>query len=410
MIKRKKIWCISKYASPPKYGVGARLFYVAREFSKLDLDVLLVSSNSNHLACYPASEKTFNFEEYDNLKHLWIKTLKYTKSASMKRIMSWIDFEFKLFRIHKILPEKPDIVIISSLSMFSILYGLFLKKKFKCKLIFEVRDIYPLTLTEEFKFGRFNPLVLLLGFLEKIAYNKSDLIVGTMPNLVEHVNLICKKEKNVYFSPIGIHELWLKDKTQNPYVDSLFPSESRFIVGYAGSIGTTNAMNSFIEAIKYMAEEKEVYFVIVGDGDLKKNYIEKLSGLANVKIGEKISQNDIPYFLSKCDLLYLSTHDSKIWKYGQSLNKLVDYMMSEKPVIASFNGYESMLNQANSGLFLPINDVEAIINAINKFKDMSEIERKAYGSRGKKWIEENRNYKTISQNYYAKIMDLYNEK
>ena len=407
MKNKKMVWCISKYASPPCYGVGARLFYVAREFSKIGFDVLLISSDSNHLAKYPISEETYNYENYGNLAHMWIKTYKYSRSASLKRFISWIDFEFKLFRFPRSNYKKPDVVIISSLSLLSVLYGLFLKKKYKSKFIFEVRDIHPLTLTQEFGVSKWNPLVLFLGLIEKIGYNNADLIVGTMPNLKQHVKEIIGKDREVFHSPLGVHEIWYKEQIESPLVDSLFPTKDQFVVGYAGSMGTTNAMDSFIEAIKKMEGEDEIYFVLVGDGDLKESFIEKLSGLKNVKIGPKIKQNEIPYFLSRCNLLYLSTHDSKIWEYGQSLNKLIDYMMSGKPIIASYSGYQSMLNEAKSGLFLPTNDVNSIVNAIQGFKNMNPRERALYGLRGKFWVEEKHNYKNIALKYYNKIMELF---
>ena len=404
---KKTIWCISKYASPPKYGVGARLFYIAREFSQMDFDVLLISSDSNHLAKYPESKEIYNFEKYGNLEHVWIKTHKYSRSASIQRLISWIDFELKLFKLHKLKSIKPDVVIISSLSILSIIYGIFLKKKYKGKLVFEIRDIYPLTLTEELGASKWNPFVLFLSLIEKSGYKNSDLIVGTMPNLKQHVKEVIGREKDVFHSPLGIHELWYREHKSSPVVDSLFPSENHFVVGYAGSIGTTNAMTSFIEAIQKMASEKDIYFVLVGNGDSKEEFVKKLSGLSNVKIGPKINQNEIPYFLSKCDLLYLSTHDSKTWEYGQSLNKLIDYMMSGKPVVASYSGYQSMLNEANSGLFIPTNNVESIASAIKYFKDMDPKERASYGDRGKTWVEENHNYKNIALNYHNKIMELF---
>lgn len=404
---KKTIWCISKYASPPKYGVGARLFYIAREFSQMGFDVLLISSDSNHLAKYPESKEIYNFEKYGNLEHVWIKTHKYSRSASIQRLISWIDFELKLFKLHKLKSIGPDVVIISSLSILSIIYGIFLKKKYKCKLVFEIRDIYPLTLTEEFGVSKWNPVVLLLGLIEKIGYKNADLIAGTMPNLKKHVKEVIGREKDVFHSPLGIPQIWYGEQVVSPFIDSLFPSENQFVVGYAGSMGNSNAMGSFIEAIENMASDRDIYFVLVGDGDLKEKFVKKLSGLSNVKIGPKIKQNEIPYFLSKCDLLYLSTHDSKTWEYGQSLNKLIDYMMSGKPVVASYSGYQSMLNEANSGLFIPTNNVDQIVDAIKYFKEMPPSERSSYGRRGKAWVEKNHNYKNIALNYRNKIMELF---
>ncbi len=283
MKEKKMIWCISKYASPPNYGVGARLFYVAREFCKIGFDVLLISSDSNHLAKYPESDKIYNLENYENLLYMWIKTYKYTRNASLKRFISWIDFEIKLFRLNRSNYKKPDVVIISSLSLLSVIYGIFLKKKYDCKLIFEVRDIHPLILTDEFGVSKWNPMVLFLGMIEKIGYSKSDLIVGTMPNLKQHVKEILGKEKEVFHSPIGVHEIWYKEQIQSALVDSLFPLDNQFVVGYAGSMGVSNAMDMYMEVIEKMTKDKEVFFILVGDGDLKQSFIERLSGLNKMK-------------------------------------------------------------------------------------------------------------------------------
>ena len=174
-----------------------------------------------------------------------------------------------------------------------------------------------------------------------------------MPNLKEHVLEVIGYDKEVFHSPIGIHEIWFNDVNPSESVGALFPEAGKFVVGYAGSMGISNALDPFFEVIKRLSDEEDIYFVLVGDGDLKPCYLEKVEGLRNVRIGPKINQKDIPYFLSRCDLLYLATHDSKVLKYGQSLNKLVDYMMAGKPVVASYSGYQSMLNEANAGLFVP---------------------------------------------------------
>lgn len=401
------IWCISKYASTPNYGMGARLFYIAKEFCNLGANVLIISSDSNHLAKYPSTDVIYNEETYGDLLHLWIKTCKYSKNASLKRILSWIDFELKLFRLKRSKYQRPDVVIISSLSLLSIIYGIYLKRIYSCKLVFEIRDIHPLTLTEEFGVSRWNPIVLFLGMIEKIGYKKSDLIVGTMPNLKEHVKDIIGYEKAVFHSPLGIHQIWSNDWETSDTIDSLFPKKGQFVVGYAGSMGISNALGPFIETITRLAEVDDIYFVMVGGGDLKQLYQEKLANLTNVTIGPKITQHEIPYFLSKCDLLYLSTHDSRVWKYGQSMNKLIDYMMAAKPVIASYSGYQSMLNEANSGIFVPIGDTDAIINAIYFFKNMGANNRDLYGSRGKSWVQKNHDYKNLATRYYDKIRELF---
>ena len=43
---------------------------------------------------------------------------------------------------------------------------------------------------------------------------------------------------------------------------------------------------------------------------------------------------------------------SEIWNYGWTPNKLIDYMISERPIIAAYDGYRSMINEAECGFLL----------------------------------------------------------
>lgn len=403
---KKTIWCISKYASPPQYGVGSRLFYMAKEFSERN-HVTLISSNSNHLAQYPESNHEINEEFYGSLKHIWLKTYQYGISSSAKRFLSWLNFDRRLYKYLKQSNEVPEIVIISSLSLTSIRFGLYLKKKFGTKLIFEVRDIYPLTMTLELGFNRLNPLILYFSYLEKLGYKKADLIVGTMPNLNEHVKNRVKHHSKVIHSPIGIPQTWDGPNLENQTIEEIFPKSDYMIVGYAGSLGKSNAMDAFFEAIQKTKPTDGIRFYIVGSGELKDYYHDLTKNLMHVIWGPRLSQSEIPAFLNRCDLLYLAAFKDGTTKYGQSFNKMVDYMMAAKPVIASYSGYPSMLNEADAGVFIPAEDSEILFSTLMKFKEMPSIEKEMMGLRGRKWILEYFNYPVVAENYLTEINNLF---
>ena len=196
------IWIVSKYASLPKYGPASRLFFLAKYFNKQKKSIL-ITSDSNHIAKYPPTKKRFNKEIIENVEVHWIKTFKYKKSFSIRRIISWIDFEIGLFALNRKMEEKPEIIIISSLSLFSIIFGYYMKIKYKSFLVFEVRDIWPLTLISEAKYSKFHPAVIFLSIIEKFGYRNSDLITGTMPKLDIHIKNTLGYEKDFLCSPIG---------------------------------------------------------------------------------------------------------------------------------------------------------------------------------------------------------------
>lgn len=405
------IWCISKYASIPAYGPAARLFFLTKEFINLGHKSVLITSDSNHLANFPKTKYTYNKEEVNNVPIVWLKTMKYSRTASIYRILSWFDFEKKLFSLPKNNLPKPDVIIISSLSLLSVIYGYYLKKKYNAFLVFEIRDIWPLTMVEEGGFSKWHLLVLFLGWIEKFGYNNSDLIVGTMPRLDLHVsNILLQCKKPVYCSPIGFNLEGYKGEMldeNNPFED-VFP-KNKVVIGYAGSMGITNALEPFIKSINNLKNKKEIHFMVVGSGALKEKFNSQLINCKNVTFFERIEQGQVKYFLNKCDILYLSTQDSKVWKYGQSMNKIVEYMLASKPIIASYTGYPSMINEAKCGRFIKTTNYSDINNAILDIVNMGNTDREQMGKSGKKWIYKNRTYSKLAKEYIDKIIEIKND-
>lgn len=402
----RSVWVICKYGAPKAYGASSKPYRTAKFLSENGVNTYLITSDSNHLARYPHSTDRYNWEKCGRLNHIWIRTLRYKDSASTRRILSWLAFEWHLFRLDRRKLAKPDVVIVSSLSLLTVLYGIYLKRIYRCRLVFEVRDIYPLTLTEELGVSSHHPLVWALKWIERIGYKNADLIVGTMPNLSRHVKDVLRCQKEVFYSPLGINDSWNGSIKPSSRVDEFFPERDCIIVGYAGSIGKTNALDCFIRAIQTLKDDTSLHFVIVGSGDLKHEYENRLAGYPNVTIGPRIEQSEVPYFLSKCDILYLSTHDSKVWDYGQSMNKLVDYMMAGKPVVASYRGFPSMLNEADSGVFVDTNSVDAIIQGIKGYASLDLAARRRIGERGRTWIVENCSNRVVCGRYMAKLQGL----
>lgn len=387
----------------PKYGPAARLFFLAKEFVVLGHDVLLLTSDSNHLAHYPKSSQTYNFEIIDGVQTCWISTLKYQKTASLKRILSWLDFEWKLFFLNRKDLVSPDIILISSLSIFSIVYGYYLSRRYKAKLIFEIRDIWPLTMTEEAGFSSKHPLVKLIGIVEKFGYKKADLIAGTMPKLDKHVHNVLGYNRPFFCSPLGFSEKQL-EKSDSRF-DKFIP-QNKIIIGYAGSMGVSNNLDPFIKCIKSFAQDERVYFALVGGGDYRRNYEVQLVNQSNVTFLEKIKPQEVQAFLSHCDILYLSTHASEVWNYGQSMNKVVEYMLSGKPIIASYSGYPSMINEADCGVFVPADSDQLLVNELHRVIDMNASLRKEMGARGRSWILSNRAYSKLAGDYIEAMRSL----
>jgi glycosyltransferase involved in cell wall biosynthesis len=321
-------------------------------------------------------------------------------------MISWLDFEWQLFKMPKKNLAKPDVIIVSSLSLLTILNGLWLRRKYKCRLVFEVRDIWPMVLIESGGISNKNPLIKFLTWLEKLGYEKADCVVGTMPNLAQHVEMVIKKPKQVSCVPQGLDTGLLEDPIalSADYVEKYIP-KNKFIVCHAGSIGADNALETFFACARIMQEREDIHFLMVGDGYLKDKFMQENSDLKNLTFAPRVEKKQVQSVLQQVDVVYFAVNSSPLWAYGQSLNKVIDYMLSGKPIIASYTGFPSMVNEANCGVYVPAEDTIALKNELERFSSIPKGELYDMGSRGRQWILENRQFDKLAEKY----LDIINE-
>jgi len=412
---KKNIWYISKYASDPVYGFPGRQFFFSKYLIKKDLNVTLVSSRSNGNKKIPSfkfkNKLTYKFE---GINGVILNGPIIDLGINLKRIISWIDFEIRmLFWAIFAKKEKPDLIIVSSLSLLTFLSGTILKFLFKCKLICEVRDIWPLTLIETKNLRKSNIIIRYLSHLEYTGYKYADAIVGTMGNLRSHICKInpiyCDK---VAYIPTGFDpSFYAMDEKALIEADNIFSQIplKNFIIGYAGAIGLANCIDEIINLAHRMKEEP-VTFLILGSGVLKNKMIEIKNQLKldNVIFGGFFPKNIIPYFLSRCDILiHLTLANESLYDYGVSPNKWIDYMYSGRPIVVALDGYRNIINEAECGVFVKAGDLDAMINAINCYRKLDKDDLDRIGKKGRDYLLKNLTYDILSDKYKSVIAGLF---
>ena len=110
--------------------------------------------------------------------------------------------------------------------------------------------------------------------------------------------------------------------------------------------------------------------------------------------------------MSTIDIVYFSTFKSKVWDYGQSLNKIIDYMLSGKPILGSYSGFPTMINEAKCGWFIEAENSDSLAK---KIIEISKIDKKnliSLGSNGREWIKKNRSYSFMANHLKQEILEL----
>jgi glycosyltransferase involved in cell wall biosynthesis len=399
------IWFISKYGVTPSYGNATRQFFLCKYLAKKKKEVILITSQSSNIKKYKKSNKYFSIEEVENFKHYLLKGPQIKLGFSLIRFWSWFVFEWNLLKLtlFRSKLQKPDVIIVSSLSIFTIISGIILKFKFKAKFILEIRDIWPLTLIEIGGFHKYNPVMLILNLIEKAGYLNANAIVGTMPNLIEHVRSTVNKEIPVYCVPQGFdsdNDIEILSSSSKEKLGSLVPN--KFSVIYSGTIGSANKIDVILEVASIL-QSSNIHFYFLGDGPLKDKYEMEYNYLTNITYINPISYYELPLFLNNFDLLICPIGDLSIYKYGISPNKLVDYMRSKRPFIITYNGFPSFVDSEKYCFTVKTNSPNIIAEKILEIMQMAPESLSEMGELAHSIAIKNHDFDVLAEKYIAII-------
>ncbi|WP_150909693.1 glycosyltransferase family 4 protein [Marinobacter halotolerans] len=399
----RTVWIINQYASTPQYGYAGRHYYLGQELAKQGYRVYLITSSSHHLLREkPSFDSAFRFEGEGGFTVVWVNMPDYSEAHSKIRALGWLLFSWRIIKLSKFIKDSPDVIVCSSPSLLSFLGAKKLSKRFKARLVFEVRDIWPLTLTEIGGHRPSHPFIRLMQWVEDKAYRDSDVVISNLKNSVHHMISRGMDPRKFFWIPNGFSLLEVSQKAAlNSLALEQIPS-GKFLVGYTGAIGTANALDTLIAAAERLKEYSEIAFVLVGAGKekrvLKQLVIRK--NLKNVYFVDPIPKIEIQAMLAKFDACYIGLTKDPIFRFGVSPNKLFDYLYSGKPIIYAVDSDDyKPVEEAEAGLQVPAQDEAKLSEAVLKLYEMSAEQRQTLGNNGRKLALDQYEYSQLAHQF-----------
>jgi glycosyltransferase involved in cell wall biosynthesis len=360
---QKTFWLINQYASTPQTGMGGRHYCMARELAKQGHRVYLIAASYTHLLREPPEmPRDVWIQPVEGFQFVWLRVPAYADAHSKKRLVNWFRFAWMLGKLPEVIPDKPDAILYSSPSLVGYLGAQRLAKIYRVPLTFEVRDIWPLSLTEIGGYSPRHPFIRFLQWIEDKAYRESDRVVSNLKNAVEHMQERGMDPDKFAWIPNGFS----LDDVANP---ELLPDSVRsqlplnkFIVGYTGTLGVANALDTLIEAAERLKAQDDIVFVLFGGG--------KDIGLIN----------------------------QPLFKYGVSPNKLFDYMLAAKPILYAINsGAYRPIEDSRSGHTISPGDVKSHVDGIILLKTADHEVRKRMGENAFRAVMKDHEYGHLSK-------------
>lgn len=405
------ILLINHYAGSPNHGMEYRPYYLAREWVKNGHNVCIVASSFSHLhSRSPEIKEKGTRDSIDGIQYLWIKSPEY-KGNGISRVINMSSFSISLFKQAKKLSTdfKPDLVIASSPHPFVIFGANRIARYSNSQLIFEVRDLWPLTLIELGSLSKYHPFIAMMQYAENYAYRVSDKIISLLPSADDYMCKHGMSRNKFGYVPNGINiEEWNNcNDSLPPYHKEVLQDikqKGHFIVGYAGAHGLANALGYLLNAAELL-KDQPVSFVLVGHGDEKENLQEYAlnKALNNVFFLSSVPKSTVPLLLSLMDILYIGWLKHPLYRFGVSPNKLFDYMMAAKPIIHSIEAGNDIVGESGCGLSVIPEEPRAIADAVKQLMQMREHERNAMGEKGKAYVIGNHDYKVLARKFLSSI-------
>jgi len=394
---RKTIWIINEYAGSPYHGMQLRHYYLGKELLKFGDNVWIISASFSHTRLKQPSSL---YEVIDGLNYLWLKVNKYSHAHDRKRVLKWFFFLYKtFFKLPIHLVDKPSAILISSPSPFPVVSAYKWAKYFNARLLFEVRDIWPLTLVEVGRYSPKHPFVRIMKWIEKFAYKKANNIISVLPFFHEYLEKQGIDPSKFVHIPNGIcpNELKNLEAISLNSIYRFIPSD-KFIIAYAGTFSFSNALDILVEAASLLKYNKKIHFVLIGKGSEEKKLRKKSANLTNITfVPYQPREKALALIKRIADVCYKGSRKNGLYQFGISPIKLFDYMYVAKPIIHSYSGRGDLVKEANCGISVEAENPEALVKGILTLFNMSENRRKELGKKGYNFLMENYTYEKLAR-------------
>lgn len=404
---KKKILVIEQHFFPAAAAIGQLFLELCEDLVEAGYQVKVITGNPTKL--FQKKIKISRRENYKGIEIVRLKNTELNKYNMIGRVINYLTFHLSI-SFHIIFSERPDLVLVSSNPPLISFHGVILKKFKKCKVIYNIQDLYP---DIAVKLGKLKnkTFIFFLKTLSKYIIRKMDKIVV----VGEYMERKIKKDalKGIETNHIvTIHnwadgeELKVVNKKVN-YLEREWGLEGKFVILYSGNMGYLHEFDTIIFAAEDIQnkEHKDVVFLFIGEG-IKKDYIRKKAeekGINNIIFFPYQPRDRLNFSLGLANISLVTLE--KGFEGMVVPSKIYGILASGRPVIGVVGGESELteiIREGKCGKFVKIGDHMTLSRVIieyynNPQKCINE------GMSGRKYFEKNYDRKIATKKYIKVI-------
>lgn len=317
----------------------------------------------------------------------------FCNGGTIKRLLNHYSFRYSSKHVKL---NNPDVVIASTPPLISCKSAVRIAKKYKAKLILDVRDIWPEVAIEMKSFSENSFKAKSFSKIAEYLYKNADLVTTVSSNKIKTLeNRLSKYGKKAVLISNGVDDFFLNLPVDEKFLNE-FEFDKYFSIIHVGKVGNAQDLDSFLELAKRCLNDSKYRFFLIGDGVQLPHILERVEkeNISNVVYCGKrnIQECSTAYRFAKLSYISLVNENLK----DSVPTKLYETLFAGCPCLLSACGESAdVVNQSKFGYCSKPGDLETLFGnfdkVINNYDEL--LKNKDYCFR---YINENFNRKNVT--------------
>ena len=374
--KKLRVLIVSPYFFPENFRIND----VAQDLTKKGHQVTVLTGQPN----YPNPNLFIEFRKqnlreqtWENIKIYRVPIVTRGNGGGIRRVLNYLSFIWSamFWIIQNSKKHEFDIVVTwASSPITSALPALFLCRQKNIPHAIWIQDMWPETLVAL----NIVQSPFLLGILDRVVkfiYQRSDLIWGQSKGFKKAIS-----QRVPQHPRIQVLYNW-GDETLPSIEKPILKSDLRLKILYAGNLGHAQLLDTVLNTVEEMKEEK-ILWTFIGGGVLEtwlRQEIIQRGLTSSAQVLDRVNPDVIPHYGKWADVLLLSLKSDGCLSLTIP-SKLQTYMLWGKPILGLIEGDAAVeIKNADCGLTASPEQPDLFARAIHQFLNMSDEQKQTYG-------------------------------
>src|SRR4051812_29042318 len=320
----------------------------------------------------------------------------------LRRMSSYFSFVISSAMLGTLYLDPPDYLIVESPPLVLGLTGIWLSLVKRCRVIFNVSDLWPESAVRVGVLRRGGLAHRLGAWLERWCYRHATLVTGQSRAIVADIESRYPWCPTYHLSN-GVDSGTFSPGRRTAAARALLGSADSCVAFYAGLHGLAQGLDQILVAASSMIDTG-LRFVLMGDGPTKAELVEQArnKGLTNVTFLDPRPVREVPPLLAAADIVIvpLVTHIP-----GATPSKLYEAMASGRPVVLVAEGEPAaIVRDADAGLVVQPGDAAELVAALHRLAADPAL-RERLGTNGRRVAEHLFNRIEIAARFVAFLQE-----